>query len=199
VIELIRRAGNLGAAVRSMKSLPGAEIGRLRRIREEASLLERDCAGLREELDAEKAAAREEGFKDGICRAQAAAAAALSEAFRKRDEIIRSSRDEIMDFAFELARKVLRAEVERDPSHLARMIEEDGGFGGLQQRTVLRVNPEDLPVLSSRGLLPGDADVAADPGIPKGAVRIESGHRVAETGIDARLQMIKEGLIDGED
>lgn len=138
-------------------------------------------------------AARQSGYQDGY-RDGMAALDAFKKSFAQQmsaqlgmlvksfDGEFRALEDQMADalaaMAVELARQVLRSEIQQRPEHIAQVAHDAVEALQMSARHVrVRVNPDDLPlVLEGAGeeMKAREAQVLPDPEVPRGGCKVES-------------------------
>lgn len=139
----------------------------------------------------EAEAIREEARQRGLERGLAEAAATLVAARLTHQRRLQGLENDVVTLALEIARKLLRHQVEAEPQAVARIYRQALEQVTMADAVMLRVNPEDLAALgdvatSVAGVLnePGGLEVVADEAIERGGCVVET-----ELGrIDARLE-----------
>ena len=102
-----------------------------------------------------------------------------------------------MRLALAIARRILRRELSVDPESLLGLLK--AGLEKIESAEThrVRVHPEHASIL--RGLLEGAArpiQVAADPGLPVGAVIFETSRGSVDVGMETQLKEIERGFVD---
>lgn len=162
--------------------------------------------------------ALEQGYSEGIARAQSEvqqqlmeAMATLADAQRQRQLVADQHSHALADLAMKIARKVIGEHLKSDPTLVARIVQDT--IAGLEPTTTLtaRVHPQDLDAV--RASLPeltrlmagkGTIDVVADNSVDQGScvivspvgevdARIETKLSVLETAFAAQRRQLQEG------
>lgn len=169
--------------------------------------------------DALRSGAQQQGYADGIARAQAEvhqqlmeAIAALTDAQHQRHAIAEQNESALADLALRIARKVIGAHLDADPTLVARIVAETVAELEPTTALVVRVNPADhaaveasrtdIERLVGRG---GKIEIVADDAVdhggcvlvsPAGEVdaRIETKLSVLETAFTAQRRQMVDGL-----
>jgi flagellar assembly protein FliH len=114
-----------------------------------------------------------------------------------RGKIQREAEPELVQLSLAVARRVLRRELTVDPEALLGILK--AGLEKVENAEVhrVRVHPEHASVLA--GLLEGAArrvEIAADPGLPVGAVIFETTRGSLDMGLETQLKEIERGFAD---
>jgi flagellar assembly protein FliH len=154
-------------------------------------------AGQLEALEREvREEARQRGYADGLAagKAEAARLQALVAAFTHPFQgLERAVEDEIVGLAVELARHLVRREVEHDPAVLHAAVADCLAVLAPTVRDItLHFNPEDAVLMRSQ--LPAGAEqpfkIASDPKLGRGDLRLVSGSSLVDGTIAARCAEI---------
>ncbi|HMN98755.1 MAG TPA: FliH/SctL family protein [Miltoncostaeaceae bacterium] len=184
---------------------PGSPQEILDAARAEADAL---LAGAQAQVEAALAAAREEGYRDGMAEGVAmagAAAAAFVEAGRGLEQAAEQLREdavrEATALAVEVAARVLRAELAVRPERVADVVR--GSIRRAADRSVLvaRVSPRDLA--ACREAIPGimeemggisRLEVVDDPRVSPGSCLLETSAGDVDATVESQLARILEAL-----
>jgi flagellar assembly protein FliH len=114
-----------------------------------------------------------------------------------RGKVQREAEPELVRLSLAIARRILRRELSVDPEALLGLVK--AGLERIESSDVhrVRVHPEHASVLA--GLLEGAArpvEIAADPGLPVGAVIFETSRGSLDTGLETQLKEIERGFTD---
>jgi flagellar assembly protein FliH len=114
-----------------------------------------------------------------------------------RARIQREAEPELVKLSLAIARRILRRELTVDPESLLGLLK--AGLEKIDSSEVhrIRVHPEHAPIL--RKLLEGAARtlvVEADPGLPVGAVVVDTSRGSLDTGLETQLKEIERGFAD---
>jgi flagellar assembly protein FliH len=114
-----------------------------------------------------------------------------------RGKVQREAEPELVRLSLAIARRILRRELSVDPEALLGLVK--AGLERIESADVhrVRVHPEHAPVLAR--LLEGAArsvEIAADPGLPVGAVIFETSRGSLDTGLETQLKEIERGFVD---
>jgi type III secretion system HrpE/YscL family protein len=186
------------------KVLPRALIAasaEARRLLEEA---ETRAAAIVRSAEDERARAREEGFARGYEEGAARWTAATRAAQESVRGLMALAREEVLRLAMRVAEKILRQRIEVAPESILPMIDE--ALRSLQAqpqlRVVLRVHPDDRPLLEARrphwlDHFPAIATltIAPDETIGRGGCRIESEHGTVDATIQTQIRVIERHLL----
>jgi flagellar biosynthesis/type III secretory pathway protein FliH len=151
------------------------------------------------------AGAQQQGYNDGLARAQAEVQAQLVEALaavtaaqNERHRFAQEQEQALADLALKIARKVIGAHLEADPAIVARIVEST--VGDLEPTTSLkvRVHPEDVHfVEQSRAELermvagPGTIEILGDLAVERGGVVLESPVGEVDARIETKLAVLE--------
>jgi flagellar assembly protein FliH len=169
-------------------------------------------SGLRPQVemvsDALRASGTQQGYADGIARAQAEVQAhvveamtALTDAQRQRHEIAQANEGALADLALKIARKVIGAHLDADPGIVARIVAH--AISELEPTTALsaHVNPADVPLVeNSRAELerlvagPGKVEIVADDGVMRGGVVLVSPVGEVDARIETKLAVLEQAF-----
>jgi flagellar assembly protein FliH len=114
-----------------------------------------------------------------------------------RAKIQREAEPELVRLSLAIARRILRRELSVDPEVLQGLLKV--GLEKIEASEIHRVraHPEHVAIL--RKMLEGAArqvEVAADPGLPMGAVIFETSRGSIDTGMETQLKEIERGFAD---
>ena len=165
---------------------------------EAASLLQ----AARAEAAAERSLARRAGWEEGRRQARAewghligAAAGTLRRARHARSALLHSLRAEVADLAMAVAARVLGRELEAVPDEVVdlarRLVRRVDG------PTVLRVRPEDAPLLEAEPLPPG-VRLVPDATLAQGDLRLESADGVLDATVQGRFAQVLGAMRGGD-
>ena len=153
------------------------------------------------EAGAARAAAHRAGWRAGRARARARYGRLLEAARRTavraradRQALLEGLSPEVADLAMTIARRVLGRELEAVPDEvvaLARRL-----VRRIDGPAVLRVHPDDAPLLEAEPLPPGVV-LRPDPGLAVGGLRLETEDGVLDATIQGRLGRVAESLTGG--
>ena len=144
---------------------------------------------LQELLHAARQSGYQDGYRDGMAALDAfkksfaqQMSAQLGTLVKSFDAEFRALEDQMADalaaMAVELARQVLRSEIQQRPEHIAQVAHDAVEALQMSARHVrVRVNPDDLPlVLEGAGeeMKAREAQVLPDPEVPRGGCKVES-------------------------
>jgi flagellar assembly protein FliH len=160
------------------------------------------------ESEPEAAAAYQRGLRDGDAGATQRLAGQVSAKIEQlgrsieqlalhRGKIQREAEPELVRLSLAIARRILRRELTVDPEALLGLVK--AGLEKIESSELhrVRVHPDHAPILTR--LLEDAArrvDVAADPGLPVGAVIFETSRGSLDSGLDTQLQEIERGFAD---
>jgi flagellar assembly protein FliH len=114
-----------------------------------------------------------------------------------RGKVQREAEPELVRLSMAIARRILRRELSVDPEALLGLVK--AGLERIESSDLhrVRVHPEHASILA--GLLEGAArrvEIAADPGLPVGAVIFETSRGSLDTGLETQLKEIERGFAD---
>lgn len=167
-----------------------------------------------------RSSARDQGYQEGIARAQAEVQAqllevmsALTAAQQERHRLALQHEGALADLALQIARKVIGAHLEADPTLVARIVQH--AIAELEPSTALevRVSPGDLAAVeASRRELErlvsggGRIDIVADETVDSGGVVLVSPVGEVDARIATKLSVLetaftaqRRALVDGTD
>ncbi len=156
----------------------------------------------RAEAAAERSLARRAGWEEGRRQARAewgqligAAAGTLRQARAARSALLRSLRAEVADLAMAVAARVLGRELEAAPEEVVdlarRLVRRVDG------PAVLRVRPEDAPLLAAEPLPPG-VRLVPDATLAQGDLRLESAGGVLDATVQGRFAQVLGAMRGGD-
>jgi flagellar assembly protein FliH len=204
--EIVKKGAE--AAAGGPKVVPREEIAasaEARRILDQAEAQAREIVDSAREARAESVA---KGFEEGYARGAEEWAAAIEAARQSVGQAIERSHQQVARLALRVAEKILRQKLETSPEALVPVVDE--ALRSLQaqpqSRVVLRVHPDDQPVMGPRrarwlARFPGleSLKVVADEELPRGSCRIESDFGTVDATIETQLAVIERHLLGGED
>jgi flagellar assembly protein FliH len=153
-----------------------------------------------------------EAYQRGLREGEAAATQRMTEQVRikveqlgrsieqlalHRAKIQREAEPELVRLSLAIARRILRRELTVDPEALLGLLK--AGLEKIESSEThrVRVHPEHASILA--GLLQGAArpvEIAADPGLPVGAVIFETSRGAIDVGLETQLREIERGFVD---
>ncbi|MCA0244469.1 MAG: flagellar biosynthesis protein [Proteobacteria bacterium] len=150
------------------------------------------------QVDAARQAGYEQGYRDGMAALESFKKSHAEQMERQVGQVLQSldaefdglhaqAADAVTEVALQLARQVLRSELEIAPAHVARVAAEAVEAVLLSARHItVQLHPQDLPLVAAGAdevLRARGARLVAHPGIERGGCRVES-----DAGaIDARI------------
>ncbi len=166
-----------------------------------------------------RSGAREQGYQEGIARAQAEVQSQLLEvmttltaAQQERHRLAVQHEGALADLALQIARKVIGAHLEADPTLVARIVQH--AISELEPSTALevRINPQDLAAVESarrevERLVSGGGriDIIADETVDVGGVVLVSPVGEVDARISTKLSVLetaftaqRRALVDGQ-
>lgn len=194
----------------------------LNRAREEARLIIADAqeeadnirARLYEEAQEIRKEAYEEGYAEGLKKAWEEMEEKLAEARQKSEQIVEEARQlklsilnsvekDIVKLALAIAKKIVVAELKSNPESILEVVREAISFLDQPENVTLRVNPEDMELLT---LLREKGDfndienevanfeIKTDNRISPGGAIIESDKGIVDAQLETRIASIEEAL-----
>jgi flagellar assembly protein FliH len=158
----------------------------------------------------------EQGMRDayqrGLREGEAAAAQKMAEQMRTkveqlgrsieqlalhRTKVQREAEPELVRLALAIARRIVRRELSVDPDSLLGLLKAGLEKIELAEAHRVRVHPEHATIVAR--LLEGAArpvEVAADAGLPVGAVIFETSRGAIDVGLETQLKEIERGFAD---
>jgi flagellar assembly protein FliH len=114
-----------------------------------------------------------------------------------RGKVQREAEPELVRLSLAIARRILRRELSVDPESLLGLVK--AGLERIESADThrVRVHPEHASIVA--GLLEGAArsvEIAADPGLPVGAVIFETSRGSLDVGLETQLKEIERGFVD---
>ncbi len=194
VRPLVEEAGVLKAGV--VDEL-GARRRRLEALREQAI---RELEEAREEAEAIRAAARKEGKREGLGQCEEMLAKARAEF----EELRRSGEREMVELAFELARRILGRSLERHPEWVADMVAEVLPRARGHEAIEIRVHPDDLEWVKAqrdayaRRLQGVAIYFCGDDAVDRGGCVVETASGRIDACLETQLAVLKERLTGEE-
>ena len=141
------------------------------------------------------------GLEAGTTRADAMLRR-LSDTLRELDELrrsmIRQTEHQIVQLAVEMARRILRREVQADNDLLVAMARVALDRLGDSAPATIRLNPEDYHTIVARhgGTWAGShVTVVADPAVGRGGWMVESSFGFIDASVDAQFRVLEEALL----
>lgn len=167
-----------------------------------------------QELEAELPRRHQAGVGEGRAAGEAAGAAAataklqplydrlsktVAELASYRARFRRESEPELLRLALAVAKKILRRELTVDPHALLGILKAALETINNAEILVIRVAPEDVPLLTGRLAalgLPDRVEVAADRGLERGSVVVETQRGHIDASVQTQLAEIENGFAD---
>jgi flagellar biosynthesis/type III secretory pathway protein FliH len=174
-----------------IRVLPGREAAKLRFLQDEIARLDAACAHIPAELDRLREAARKEGAEAGYREGRGDAIALVTEALRFRAETHEALSVAAIELAFSIAKRLLEREMDRNPAVFAGLVSR-WRCESCAADCAIRLNPADATAIEAEGADLNGASVIADPSLPRGACRIETGDDILDVGLDARLEALRD-------
>lgn len=155
--------------------------------------------------DSMRSGAQQQGYNDGIARAQGEvqgqlmeAIAAVTAAQNERHQFAQENQQALADLALKIARKVIGAHLVADPELVARIVEST--VADLEPTTSLKVhvNPAEVAIVEqSRAELermvtgPGTIEIVSDANVDLGGVVLESPVGEVDARIETKLGVLE--------
>jgi flagellar biosynthesis/type III secretory pathway protein FliH len=201
---------------------PIVEVDEVARVQAELQQVFQMVGGLRPAIaqatDALRSSAQQQGYADGVARAQAEvqqqlmlAVAALTDAQRERHDVAQGHEAALADLALKIARKVIGEHLDADPTLVARIVADT--ISELEPTTslIVRVHPDDLAAVEAdRGQIErlvkgtGKVEITADDTVDRGGVVLASPVGEVDARIETKLAVLETAfaaqrrqLIDG--
>ncbi len=162
------------------------------------------------EAAAIKEAARQDGYRDGIKKAEndiALLREKLSEFYKYKDEVFEKVSACILEISVEIAKKIIKKETQENSdvtlSIIKGAVEE---INKTENKIILKVMAKDveiikekLPEIFSDGTMEAQITVMADNNIKDGGVIIETSNGIIDATIETQLEIIEKALISQEE
>lgn len=144
------------------------------------------------------------GIEAGTTRADAMLRR-LADTLRELDELrrtmIRQTEHQIVQLAIEMARRILRREVQADNDLLCAMARVALDRLGDSAPATIRLNPEDYHTIVARhgGSWAGtNVSVVADPAVGRGGCMVESSFGFVDASVEAQFRVLEQALLADE-
>jgi flagellar assembly protein FliH len=141
------------------------------------------------------------GVEAGTTRADAMLRR-LSDTLRELDELrrtmIRQTEHQIVQLAIEMARRIVRREVQTDNDLLCAMARVALDRIGDASPATIRLNPEDYHTIVARqgGAWAGsNVNVVADPSVGRGGCMVESAFGFVDASVEAQFRVLEQALL----
>ncbi|MFW5859513.1 MAG: FliH/SctL family protein [Halochromatium sp.] len=167
---------------------------------ERANELERREAALEATL-AERERAAEAACRERVDGALRALGAALEVVPTLQQEVVRAAEREVVELALAIAARLLRHEIEHDPTWMEAALGDALARVPDRRRVELRLHPRDAAAvrehLPETGSLAGidELDIVADPAAARGAMVLRSGGTVIDAGAPGAWHRLAEDLL----
>lgn len=124
----------------------------------------------------------------------------LNELEELRRSMVRQTEHQIVQLAVEMARRILRREVQTDTDLLVAMARVALDRLGDSAPATIRLNPEDYHTMAARnGAWVGShVNVVADPSVGRGGCMVESSFGFIDASIDAQFRVLEQTLLAGD-
>ncbi len=163
-----------------------------------------------EEAAAIKEAAKQDGYKDGIKKAEediALLREKLNEFYKYKDEVFEKVSACILEISVEIAKKIIKKETQENSdvtlSIIKGAVEE---INKTENKIILKVMPKDVeiirdkvPEIFSDGTIEAQITVVPDNNIKEGGVIIETSNGIIDATIETQLGIIEKALISQEE
>jgi type III secretion protein L len=178
--------------------LPAELVDRVARMRQRVAAAEDEGRRVVEAALDEAKRVRAEAAARGREEGRAEVTGALADAARVRDGALAAAEAELVDLAFEVARRVVGGAVERGAvvEVAARALE----AARLRERVVLHASPEDVAALEAAepalaaALRSGGFGLRADVSLARGGVVVETEIGRIEAGLEGQLASLRAAL-----
>jgi flagellar biosynthesis/type III secretory pathway protein FliH len=141
------------------------------------------------------------GIEAGTTRADAMLRR-MSDTLRELDELrrsmIRQTEHQIVQLAIEMARRIVRREVQTDTDLLCAMARVALDRLGEGAPATIRLNPEDYHTIVARqgGAWAGhNVNVTADPSVGRGGCMVESPFGIVDASVEAQFRILEQALL----
>ncbi len=156
-----------------------------------------------------KEAAKQDGYKEGIEKAEqdiAELRTKFSEFYNYKNEVFEKISHSILEIAVEIAKKIIKKEVQTDTSATIEIIKSAlEEVNKSENKIVLRVMPKDveivkdnIPEIFKDNEIEAKISVVADNNITEGGVIIETSNGLTDASISTQLAIIEKALRNGE-
>jgi flagellar assembly protein FliH len=164
-----------------------------------------------EELRAREKQSREQGFQEGLARAQADGEAAIQQLkdaiaeslrgfSREREEYFHRVEGEVISLALAIVRKILRREAQVDPLLLTGMVRVALEKMAVSQNVRMRVHPSQIFIwrdyFAQQTDLPVTPELSGDPTLAQNQCQIETEFGHSDLNLESQLKEIEQGLFD---
>jgi flagellar biosynthesis/type III secretory pathway protein FliH len=148
----------------------------------------------REALEAERAAEREEARREALARVAGAVETLRAQSERLAEE----ARADAIEIGFQVARKILEAELRAGPDALFALVRSAVKRAGESRRVAVRVAPEDAELLRSEagkdaldGLAAARVEWVADPSLQRGDCVVDTDFGQVDGRLTTRLAELR--------
>ena len=158
-----------------------------------------------EEADTIKETAAKEGYKAGLEQAENdinALREKLADFISAKKEVFEYIAPDILEISVDIARKIIKKEVEQDPQViLDSIVEVMHNISKEESRIIIKLNPlqvdlvkSELPAYISSMGLEAKINVVADDSIEEGGCILNTNNGIVDASLDTQLEIIKEAL-----
>lgn len=158
-----------------------------------------------EEADQIKESAAKEGYRTGLEEARSDIAAlreSLEDFISAKKEVFEYIAPDILEIAVDIARKIIKKELEQDPQAIINMIlEVMENLSKEDTKITIKVNPmqadlvrEELPKAISAKGTEARITITADDSVEMGGCVFLTSNGIIDAGLDTQLEILKEAL-----
>ena len=158
-----------------------------------------------EEADTIKETAAKEGYKAGLEQAENdinALREKLADFISAKKEVFEYIAPDILEISVDIARKIIKKEVEQDPQViLDSIVEVMHNISKEESRIIIKLNPlqvdlvkSELPAYISSMGIEAKINVVADDSIEEGGCILNTNNGIVDASLDTQLEIIKEAL-----
>ncbi len=122
----------------------------------------------------------------------------LTELDELRRSMVRQTEHQVVQLAVEMARRILRREVQIDTDLLVAMARVALDRLGDSAPATIRLNPEDYHTIAARhggGWAGSHVNVVADPAVGRGGCMVESSFGFIDASVDAQFKVLEQALL----
>ena len=152
-----------------------------------------------------KEAARQEGYKEGIIKAEKdieILKEKLSEFYNYKERVFDKVSECVMDVSVEIAKKIIKKQIEEDRTSVIPIIRSAiEEVNKIEEKITLRVMPQDveivrdkLPELFSGEYFEAKISVIPDKNIKEGGVIVETSNGIIDASIETQIEIIENAL-----
>ena len=163
-----------------------------------------------EEAAAIKEAAKQDGYKDGINKAQddiKLLREKIGEFYKYKDEVFDKVSACILDISVEIAKKIIKKETQVNSETTLLIVKEAvKEVNKTENKITLKVMPKDVEIIREKipeiftdGVIEAQINVIPDTNIKDGGVIIETSNGIIDATIETQLEIIEKALISQEE